>query len=83
VLAERIVAEQDVVPREIRRHAVGPVEHRHLDEDKFLAVADLQRVACLHDMEIPLPVILAGQGIDCLRGAIDRTFGDELHEAGQ
>jgi len=33
MLTKRVVAEKDVITREITHHAVWPVEHRGFDED--------------------------------------------------
>ncbi|MPN08009.1 hypothetical protein SDC9_155285 [bioreactor metagenome] len=58
MLAECVVAEQYVVLRKVAGHAVGPVEHRHLNEDKLFTVSDIDLVSRFDYMEIPVLMIL-------------------------
>lgn len=84
VLAEGVVAEQHGVAAEIGHHAVGPVQHRRFDEHQLLAIADVQAVAGLHRDEVPVRlVVMAGDRIDGIGGAVDRCARDVRHQLGQ
>lgn len=72
MLTESVVAKKDVVAGQVRRHAIRPVEHFHFDEDEFLAVADIDRVARFNGFEIPFLVVLAGKGLDRVFRALYR-----------
>jgi len=57
------------------------MKHAHLHEDQLLAIADINRIAGLDDLEIPLwMVILADQGLYRICCAIDRGVGDFFHQ---
>ena len=84
VLAEGIVREEDVVTGHVGRHRVGPVQHPHLDEDEFLSVADFDAVAGLHHVEVPSALaVLSFKAFHALGGAVNRGFGNEVHECGE
>ena len=57
VLAEGVVRYEDIVPRQIREHAVRPVEHRRLDEDEIV-VPDIDPVSRRHLPEFPVLVVM-------------------------
>ncbi len=72
MLSERVVAEKDVVAGQVRRHAVRPVEHLHLDKYEFLSVPYINAVAGFDRLEIPVTVILTFQRFYRVRRAIHR-----------
>ena len=77
MLAESVHREEDVVAGEEGGHGIRPVEHGHLYELQFLAVADLQTVAGLDDVEVPalLPE-LAFEALHGVGGAVERRAGN-------
>ena len=84
VLAEGVVGEEHRIFGHVGHHAVGPVQHGGLDEYQLLAVADVQAVTCLDRVEVPLRVVMmAGDGIDGVVGAVDGGAGNAGHQLGQ
>ena len=84
VLAEGVVAEEDVVAGHIGGHRVGPVEHAHLHKHQLLAVADFHAVAGLYHMEVPAALaILTLQTFHAVGGAVDRGLGNLVHQCGE
>ena len=84
VLAEGVVAEQHRVAGHVGHHAVRPVQHRGFHEDQLLAVADIQRVAGFHGVEVPLRmVVVAVDRVDGVSGAVDRRVRNVGHQLGQ
>ena len=84
VLAEGVVAEQHRVAGQVGHHAVRPVQHRRFHEDQLLAVADIQRVARFHGVEVPLRmVVVAVDRVDGVGGAVDRGVRNIRHQLGQ
>jgi len=72
VLAEGVVGHEQVFPRQVGEHAVGPVEHGGLDEHE-LALADGDAVARLDGPEFPGMVM---DSLDALRPPLgDDEFG--------
>ena len=47
-----------IVASHVGHHAVRPVQHRGFYEDQLLAVADIQRVAGFHGVEVPLRMVV-------------------------
>ncbi len=84
VLTEGVVAEQHRVAGHVGHHAVRPVQHRGFNEDQLLAVADIQRVAGFHGVEVPLRmVVVAVDRVDGVSGAVDRGIRNVGHQLGQ
>ena len=84
VLAEGVVAEQHRVAGHIGHHAIRPVQHRGFDENQLFAVADIQAVAGFHHLKVPLRgMVVAGNGVDSVGGAVDRGIRDLRHQFGQ
>ncbi len=84
VLAEGVVAEQHRVAGHVGHHAVRPVQHGRFHEDQLLPVADIQRVARFHGVEVPLRmVVVAVDRVDGVGGAVDRGVRNIRHQLGQ
>jgi len=75
VLAEGVVREEDGLARHIAEHGIGPVEHAGFDEHQLLAVAEVEFVARLYDMEVPVLVVLALERFHRVGRAIDGQAG--------
>jgi len=82
LLAEGVVAEEDVVPRQVAEQGVWPVEHRRLDEDQ-LFLSQTEVIPGLDGMEVPVLVVMAHERLDAVGGAIDRLIGDAGHQFGK
>src|SRR5665647_1890144 len=61
VLTECVVAEKDVIAREITHHAVRPVEHRSFNEYELFR-SETERVSGLYHLKIPVLMIKARKG---------------------
>ena len=82
MLAESVIAEEDVFTGHIGEHRIGPVQHRCFDEDE-LAASEVQRIAGLDIDEVPVLVIQAAQdGFPFLR-AVNRRVRDFTHQGRQ
>ena len=82
VLAEGVVGHEDALARHVGEHAVGPVEHRGLDEDE-LAAPETDLVACFHDAEVPRRVVVAGDARLAPGRDDEGRLRTELHDGGQ
>ncbi len=84
VLAEGVIAEQHGVAGQVGHHAVGPVQHWRFDKDQLFAVADIQRIASFHHMEIPFRVVMVTVNrVDSVMGTVDWRIGDMRHQLRQ
>ncbi len=84
VLTEGVVTEQHRVTGHVGHHAVRPVQHRRFHEDQLFAVADIQRVAGFHGVEVPLRmVVVTVDGVNSVGGAVDRGVRNVRHQLGQ
>ena len=60
------------------------MQHRGFHEDQLFAVADIQRVAGFHGVEVPLRmVVMAVDRVDGVSGAVDRRVRNVRHQLGQ
>ena len=83
VLPEGVVAEEHAVFLEIGHHAVGPVQHAGFEEG-YVALADVQAVAVLDDLDGPsLGIIDIGHGLVAHGGAEDLFGLAQLHDTGK
>lgn len=84
VLAEGVVTEQHRVTGHVGHHAVRPVQHWGFHEDQLFAIADIQRVAGFHGVEVPLRmVVVAVDGVNGVGCAVDRGIRNVGHQLGQ
>jgi len=82
VLAKGVVGEQDGIAGHVGEHAVRPVQHRRFDEHEFLAVAQVQFVAGLDHMEVPVLVVVSFERLDAVGGAVHGQVGAAAHKLG-
>ena len=60
------------------------MEHAHLHEDQFLAVADIDAVARLHHAEVPAArAVLPFDALDRIGRAVDGRVRDLIHQRRQ
>jgi len=79
VVAEGVVAEQDLLAGQVAEHGVRPMQHGRFDEDE-LAFAQAQALAGFHHLEIPVLVVVPFEGFDAIGRAVHGHAGDEPHE---
>ena len=82
VLSEDVVGKEDFLLVRIGHHGVGPVAHRSLNKRERV-LADAERVARLHVMEVPVLMIQSAQDAFRLLRAIDRRIRNLAHQHGQ
>ena len=82
VLAESVIAEEDIFAGHIGKHRIGPVQHRGFDEDE-LAASEIQRIAGFYIDEVPVLVIQTAQDGFPLFRAVNRCVRDFTHQGRQ
>ena len=82
MLAETIVAEQDLLTAQVAEHRVGPVEHCCLDKGQR-RLSEFQRVAGLDVHKVPVHVVVAANDGLALGGTVDGRVGNLTHQVNE
>ena len=81
VLSEGIVWKQDPILFQEGEHAVRPMQHRSFHENQLFAITDIQGVAGVYNVEIPLwMMVMTVDRVHAIGGAIDRRIRDQRHQ---
>ena len=82
MLAEAVVAEQNVFAGHVGEHGVGPVKHGRFYKNQF-AVAQVQGVPGLYVHKVPVLMVMAPDDALALFCAVDGHIGNFFHEGRQ
>ena len=82
MLAEAVVAEENIFPGHVGEHGVRPVQHGRFDENKF-GVAQVQGVAGLYIHKIPVLMIVPADNAFAFFGAVNGHIRNLPHQGRQ
>ena len=82
MLAETVIAKEDVFTAHVTEHGVRPMEHGRLDKGER-RLPEIEGIPRLDRYIFPILVVVAFQNFNAVRRAVDRRIRDLPHQGGQ